>query len=662
MRRNISLYIGNSLVDLDQDSLVLFNFTQEDLENPTIVKNSYSQQITLKGTPNNNKILSDYFRLDKTTSHGFNARVKNPFTIYNQLNEILESGYVKLDSITRNKGVIEYKITLYGGLGSFLYQLSFNDEGEKRNLADLDFLGTDNPDEEFNHTINRNYVKHQWDVLAGKFESDLAETLNFAPAYNGIPDGFDADKGVFDYTSSLLPATGVHRTKLSRSYTEREMQDMRSYLQRPVLRMRAILQGISRFATSKGWTFSMSPELESADFITKTWLTLPILNKPNPETNMRSYESFTKADILKGTGTPADYLLGLCKTFGLKLVCDDRSRTLTLMTRNDFFQDETIDLSKRVDISKAISIDPLVISSKWYEMELEDNGENASSYKDNYGRSYGSQRIDTGYAFNADTKKITESIIFKGGVQSLESSNVYINAFDKSETYLPAAFLDGGSYETINIGTGDVETTDLPSQWNYYFEWWNEEMKGYDVADFVQLHQADNKSFDGSNVLLYFDSFVDCPTHFHLSDDLPDYMIDKPCWNLTTQNSIALTEIPHFSRFQVVNNEIVKTLDFGNARELYVPGLTYGDGCSIYQSQWRNYLMDRFNENTRIVTLKVNLQGLQVGNELLRKFYWFDNSIWVLNKIKNYSLTTTDPVECEFIQVQDKENYLNGQE
>ena len=37
------------------------------------------------------------------------------------------------------------------------------------------------------------------------------------------------------------------------------------------------------------------------------------------------------------------------------------------------------------------------------------------------------------------------------------------------------------------------------------------------------------------------------------------------------------------------------------------------------------------------------------------------NSLWVLNRISNYSLTTYDPVECEFVQVHDKNNYLNGQ-
>ena len=71
--------------------------------------------------------------------------------------------------------------------------------------------------------------------------------------------------------------------------------------------------------------------------------------------------------------------------------------------------------------------------------------------------------------------------------------------------------------------------------------------------------------------------------------------------------------------------------------------------------------MDRYDENNKRVTLRVDLSGLQVGQNLLRRFWWWQGSLWVLNKISNYSLTTFDPAECEFIQVRDKDNYLNGQ-
>ncbi len=43
MRREVELYIGGMKVDLGEQSLILMNYTHENLSNPTILKNSYSQ-------------------------------------------------------------------------------------------------------------------------------------------------------------------------------------------------------------------------------------------------------------------------------------------------------------------------------------------------------------------------------------------------------------------------------------------------------------------------------------------------------------------------------------------------------------------------------------------------------------------------------------------
>ena len=53
----------------------------------------------------------------------------------------------------------------------------------------------------------------------------------------------------------------------------------------------------------------------------------------------------------------------------------------------------------------------------------------------------------------------------------------------------------------------------------------------------------------------------------------------------------------------------------------------------------------------RLMSVKVDFGGLQVSQALLQNFYWFDNSLWVLNKIINYSLTTWDDTECEFLKL-----------
>ena len=295
MRRKISLYIADNLVDLDDQSLILFNYTMDDLLNPTIVKNSYSHQIAIKGTPNNNRLFGDIFRLDRVVSYNggtlgtdFNPSQKTPFVIYNEMNEILESGYCKLDSVSRKKGEIEYQVSLFGGLGSFLYSLAYDAEGNKKSLASLDYLGTDNTDTELDFTINADSVAEAWDIDPWEGDIDsIWKVINFAPAYNGIPEGkFDADKalvvptqvGLQDTIDGYTLKSGYAMVNLSQKYDEWSVKDLRSYLQRPVFSMRAFLEAIKKPLNNGGYVVNM-PFLEKSDFnpYGRLWMTLPLI-------------------------------------------------------------------------------------------------------------------------------------------------------------------------------------------------------------------------------------------------------------------------------------------------------------------------------------------------------------------------------------------------
>ena len=70
-------------------------------------------------------------------------------------------------------------------------------------------------------------------------------------------------------------------------------------------------------------------------------------------------------------------------------------------------------------------------------------------------------------------------------------------------------------------------------------------------------------------------------------------------------------------------------------------------------------MTDRYDDDTFILSCKVDLRGLFVGRELMNRFFYYQGAIFVLNKIINHSLTTWDETECEFVKVQDKSNYLN---
>lgn len=886
MRRKITLYIDGRKADLQDDSLVLFNYTREDLERPTVVKNSYSQQITLPGTPANNRIFGHLFRPDRTTAYGgsssgpdYNPMRKTPFVIFEDTGEILEAGYVKLDSVDRTGPA--WHVTLYGGLGSFLYGLSYDESGNRRTLADLDYLGTGNSASELDFLINATNVKAAWDALptAGQGSVDsIWKVINFAPCYNGIPEkDFDAKSFIATPSAVGLPTSvtdgGVtYSTKggyslflLPEKVDEWAVKDLRSYLQRPVLSMRAFLNAVANPDNNGGYSVDLSALEDTTLFpYANLWKTLPqlpalwgnrkqegavtlslasewtryvkvgdyslssvlpagtsstasvylrlrlqssasedilytggdglpssvffiqvvgldsdgtavagsnvcVLGRTNempsdsrlveaagyvpvgsPSFNIitgrrldkleagifeydfdfpftvsgmnvaryevrlngysyadrtftpaylpplytfstneeravtgamvvsgstadsfsysapsvpRSNANITKAVLLSTSSTPAEYLLSFCKMFGLSILCDAARKAVTLLRRNDLYVDETVDLSRRVVLSPSPSVVPLVASSRWYRFALQGvEGAFAKEYADVRGFAYGVQRVNTGYEFNADTQDLMDSVVFRSCATVLGRSK-YWNRIAGGAT--PSVFVDSGN--TYTLWASDGKSLDVPISVpaaSATVDYYNADFPGCDIpgAGKPEFRDADGKALDGADVLLFYDH-DQAYSQFHLSDDTSEMdTLNKgvPCWLHQSSGSLTL---PVFGTYLLNSDRdtVTGSLDFGAPLAMDYPGMAYDLDSTIYARAWKAYLADRFNTDTKVMTCRVDFRGIQVGPELLRKFYWYEGSLWTLNKITNYSLTTYDPVECEFVQVQDKDNYLNGQ-
>ncbi|MDE6870582.1 MAG: hypothetical protein K2J62_00495 [Bacteroidales bacterium] len=928
-KRKVQLFIGNRPVDLSDNSLILYNYQMDDLTNPAAVKNSYSQQVTLPGTANNNLLFGEIFRLDTMrldlygdsyTGAGFAPWRRTPFVIYDEAGQIMENGYMRLDQVNRAGAKVSYTVSLFGGLGSFIYSLMYDDEGNKLSLADLDYLETNDTEHELDFTINATTVAEAWSCLGRtQVQSALKKwnVINFAPAYNGVPSDFDASKAVMKLTDGnyLASEDQNYKTKggytivtLPKEYTEWDVKDLRSYHQRPVISMKAILSAIARGNNNGGYYVDLSAITSERFFpaLDKMWVTCPMLsnetfksdslpdmipivdNSPSVpvlgskvgdyaltlppamdevEVNVKlenvrlHYHSSSMFDFVSGTlssrsaavhegdnwngvsiglwavgyngaksvalsslhvfhnlklwsseeiilktmaggnlsnfseivthsksfkcsnkeavsevieklslngsnisrvtvrvkivtfmednagaisnvevqtynannkipvwnaancgadyvftdlgcqlsakvsatyfttsktlsgrmvtkkrllgfsGTPADYLLSFCKIFGLYLLCDRSEKRIKVCRRNDLYEDETLDLTKRVDLSQGISIRPLAVESKWYDFALPCvGGTFADGYKSKYGAEYGGQSADTGFGFNSDRFDVMSGNIFKSAASVLENSP-YNNTLLWQQimqgytisNQIPSVFADGGStyilWGTDADGQEQTLTKEIarPSASSSSFHYYNNKYRGYDYegAAKLQLHDSGNKGVKGENVLVYYTGKVTYDG-FGLSDDtvmMTELNNGVMCWELFYGRRSREIELPVFSGYLTDGAKIQQSLDFGRPDEIGVPGIVYPAGTTIYDKMWKQYFNDRYNVESQIkvMTCKVNLKGLDIGYGLLRKFYWFENSLWVMNKISNYSITTDDFVEVELVQVRNKDAYKYGQ-
>ena len=892
MRRRIELYIGGQLADLDEQGLILYNYAFTDLESPAAVKNAYSKQVNLPATPRNLAIFGHPERPERTTAYGsgttgvdFNAGKKTPFQIYDELGQVLEGGYLRLDEV-KAKGRIAtgLSVTLFGGLGSFLYSLSYNEDGTKKTLADLDFGVTLE-----NFTINRAHILAAWERLRTHSQADGIvseyDVVNFAPAYNGIPEGnFDPAKAIInpsdcglatsvtDGDKTYTTSGGKALLTMPEGHDEWAMKDLRSYLQRPVLSMRAFLEACARSANNGGYSVDISQI--PADTYVGVWKTLPTLSSlgatqkeegtiaatgvgsldpgvigtltPSsaiptgadvgldittrlaftmeqtglslafslPGTGMayhlvyfvqlvaltgnniiaasrarclcadfgqtsaeianlvgftpyggagfydrevatpvlvsgaafrtsqtfrfqlptsvkadtyalvfkcyqvvvaggnagslgevqdfaayntsdrtlvttaatnfntlsgnftyaspsevRSGASIAYATLLASAHTPAEYLLSFAKINGLVFGYNPAERAVTILPRDSWFSGEITDLSGRVDRTKEITIRPLALKSKWYEMRGSIvAGALAEEYAKKYGVRYAIQRVNTGYDFDAAAEDLLPGVVFKSAVTLLDSGP-YWNIMLRGQFAIPSVLQDAGLSYTLWDGTGEGKDFAVPSipQSAVDFAYYNTTNKGYDKAGLPKLEfrTSDGKPLAGEDVLCRFAGSV-WYEYFRVTDDSAEMLAmnnGKPCWDLAS-GATDIIRVPIFHRYNALQSSpiVTRSLDYGIPREVDIPGVAFDlSAASVYLRSWRAYLEDLLSVNTKVMRCRVDLGGLQVGQGLLRRFYWYEGSLWVLNKITNYSLTTWDPTECEFVQVRDAANYTSGQ-
>lgn len=392
---------------------------------------------------------------------------------------------------------------------------------------------------------------------------------------------------------------------------------------------------------------------------------------------IRTGAGFTKKQLLDTDYTPAEFLLSYAKIFGLYFVADPVRQKVSILSRKNFFRrDEIVDIDRYID-RENYKITPLVFDSKWYKWNLEaDESEYGKAYEDTYGKSYGEQLVNTNYNFNSETKDVLDDNVFKGAVQVLERSDAFCYTGQDTTSkpwmfpgYKYLLYNENDSTETTEVEVNASSTIDAFSGFTTGYLY-------YDLFDKVQLHSADNNPADGTNVLLIRSGNKDLSVgsvslNYYITDDNSVMNIlnqSRPCWLYTNSetdvngNSIAtkINYAPYFSRYKIydASGYITRSMDFGKPEEIYIPNAIYRPGSTIYEEFWKTYVRDLYNKDTRVVKTKMYFRE-KPSVDWLRRFYWFDNTLYRMVSINDYNVAKNGLTEVEFVKVNDKENYTS---
>lgn len=341
MYRN-GLYIKGKYVDVDDDQLFLFTYSNTSVESPEAIKNNYSKTITLTGTPNNNKLFDELYLVDSVINR-FDTSKREQFELYDNGN-LIESGYVKLNSIKYEKNNPSYEITLYGMLGDFFYKLAYKDDSNdvELSLKDLQYnykrmpvllgQGDDAPsqnvdslseDVDETKTLfywNADFIWNSWLMqFTDKYPHQnecWEDFVTAAPVYSGYNEDFDNDVVVTNMNyphkyDDIMPdiikngnetystKQNYAKIKADREMDQWEIRDLRSSAQRPAIKLDKLFKKIVDYSKQNGYDIVFDKDIDFTgekdnalnNYFHKSYILLDIFDTSSEQTKLYSLTS-----------------------------------------------------------------------------------------------------------------------------------------------------------------------------------------------------------------------------------------------------------------------------------------------------------------------------------------------------------------------------------
>lgn len=172
------------------------------------------------------------------------------------------------------------------------------------------------------------------------------------------------------------------------------------------------------------------------------------------------------AQFFTGDYTQKEFILNLVKMFNLYIEQTD-TKTLRIETRDEFYNGENVDWSKKLDYAQPHQLLPMgELQNNPYKFSYKDGGDTLNKeYKDVYSRIYGDRVVNIDNDFIKQEKKI--EVTFNPTVMSQDKiSGRYYSDISKEDSSLRILYY-GGLKGTSPYYTFNQNPTSSPNQSNY---------------------------------------------------------------------------------------------------------------------------------------------------------------------------------------------------
>ena len=343
--------------------------------------------------------------------------------------------------------------------------------------------------------------------------------------------------------------------------------------------------------------------------------------------------NISKEFFFRNTKPPLEYLLSYTKMSNFKYIVDNLNKKIKIVTSETFYENkELVDLSDMVDYSKEIKVEPYIYDCKWLNYTIDTPGKTGWQW---------SETINTNTNFNNNTKDILNNNIYQNVTENWFSSNIGNSSNQTTSQIIPALMWPANIKETLynSLDNNEPQTFELNGIYARPFE----SQHSFSYGNINCKTPSGENNSDINNAVIYYRPTTNSVKE-KVYDTLPVTMElnKKPC---------------HF--FPLNDTDI----DGDNVLQpLYdcFEGRVYEEWVNFegyYKKYWETTIEQFVDPDCKRVTLYTRLPADIQQNELLRRFYFFNDSVWILEKIENYTNTSDKPLKCTFIKIKDHQRF-----
>lgn len=335
----------------------------------------------------------------------------------------------------------------------------------------------------------------------------------------------------------------------------------------------------------------------------------------------RNLASITLNDFWDNSFNPFTTILNYCKQMRILITADDINKKLIFRQQADYFKNYTIsNWDKKLDKTKDFVITPVTWSKKYILFNYKDNGTTLETdYKKIYKFKPGEKNIITRYNFDEETNELFKDVPY----------DILQTDYTLSWTSL---------YEDKEI----IYT--LPLEWEL-----SAKNEGKFKDNFGSMFFVSKQLWDKSEPM----------RQVYISDNTLMQLYNQKYFYSQRADLTKIIDVGSYERPDMVKNGI---LCLFNKPELsYTSDNDYYDNCKgLYDLFWANYIAERYNTQNKIVTCYLKLTPSDYANFDFNHFITIENQLYMVNKIYDYDITSTESTKVDLITIQNIEGYTTN--